>query len=329
MRVYLQGYLQRLNEIAIAVICCIAAILLSYGLFHNQLSKISSQLSSYNAADYSYIYVLNYGVPLENIAIFSDTDAQIYSDKERSKRLTVSTVMKAANEDYAGNYLDVISNLQPDEIILTENVARKYALNEGDFLYVEYPYTNRIIEKKVVGITETDYDFLHPNIDNDIGVLYLGYEKEYEENVQCKYIAFSANSQVEALAQYPQVINSVLNKSENERYVFEQGAFILIFQFVFALVSFIVANIAFFAKSQRRLKRCYLKGMKRKWIIVMPLFEKILFFFVPANLLLFLLSSNVNTNSFFSRAYFTLPLITIVIGCAVLFLFDVKRYKRS
>ena len=95
-----------------------------------------------------------------------------------------------------------------------------------------------------------DFYFLHPNIDNDIGVLYLGYEKEYEENVQCKYIIFSENSQAELLAQYPQVINFVQNKSDNERYVFEQGAFILVFQFAFVLVSFIIANIAFFSKSQ-------------------------------------------------------------------------------
>lgn len=329
MRVYIRGYLQRQNEIAIAVICCVVAILLSYGLFYDQLNKISFQLSSYNAADYSYVYVLNYGIPLENIAIFPDADAQIYSDEERTHRLTVSSIMKSSNANYFGNYLEVLSDLQTNEIILTENVAKKYALNVGDFLYVEYPYTNNIIKKRVVGITATDYDFLHPNIDNDIGVLYLGYEKDYEENIQCKYVVFSVNSQVETLAQYPQVISSVVNKSENKRYVFNQGAYILIFQFVFILVSFIIANIAFFSKSQRRLKRCYLKGMKRTQITFVSLLEKILFSFVPDGLLLWLISSCVNTNSIFARVYFTLPLLIIGMGSVVIVLFDMKRYKRS
>lgn len=329
MRIYLRGYLQRQNEIAIAVICCIAAIFLSYGLFRDQLNKISSQLSSYNEADYSFIYVLNYEIPLDSIAIFPDTDAQIYSDKERTQRLTVSSVMKSAKWNYSRNYLEVIDDLQTDEVILTANVANKYSLNVGDFVYIEYPQSNIAIKKKVAGITATDYDFLHPNIDNDNGIVYLGYEKGYVDNVQCKYIVFSAESLADTLAQYPQVISSVVNKSENERYVFKQGIYILVFQFIFTLVSFIVANIAFFSKSQRRLKRCYLKGMKRIWIVIMPLFEKILFAFVPVCLFTWLFSSFVNTNSDLARAFFMLPLLIIGIGSLAIVLYDLKRYRRS
>ncbi len=329
MRIYIRGYLQRGNEVAIAVICCIAAILLSYVLFHGRLDKLSSQLSSYAEADYSLIYVLNYKVPVENIALFPDTDVMFYTDEEKTQRLTVSSIMKLETEDYSENYLEDLTDLQTDEVILTDTVARKYDLAVGDILYVEYPYTNNLFQKKVVGVAVTDYDFLRPNIDNDIGMVYIGYEKDYENNVRCKYVIFSNKSQAEALAQYSQAISSVLNKSENERYVFGQGLFILIFQAVLVLASFIIANAAFFSKSKKRLKRCYLKGMKKEWIVLWPLFEKVVFAVIPVGLSLYVLMNFVNMNSILARLYFEFPFFIIGIESIVSFLIDMKKYRRS
>ena len=315
MKTYFKGYAQRWMNLLIAMVCIVTALLLSCMLFRGKLNKISSQLESYDRADYSIIYILNYAAPLDNSFIFPDTDAQVYFDEAKSKRLTVSGIMRNDSTTYNSQDLSFVNELGIDEMAISRNVSEKYNISTGDSLYVEFPYSSELKEYVVTKIVATNYDFTKPNIDNDIGIICLGFDEGYKTNVQSKYIAFSEHSEADVLSGYPQIINSVVNKTENRNFVAAQGNHILLFQVVFMLVAVTLAYIVFYAKSGKMLRRCYLKGMKKSGLILIPFAEKNVFALIPAAITMCMISCWIPINSFVTKMYFVIPLILIGLFC--------------
>ena len=64
--------------IIITVAIVVASSLLCYCLFHEKLNKVGGQLNSYDSADYSIIYILNYGEAFDNECLYPDTDIQFF-----------------------------------------------------------------------------------------------------------------------------------------------------------------------------------------------------------------------------------------------------------
>lgn len=329
MKVYLRGYARRWKNILLAVLCVLVALLLSCVLFQSKLNKISGQLNSYDQAEYSLIYVLNYEANLDNEFIYPDTDTQIYLDKAKTKRLTVSSVMRDDSAIYSEVEWSSINNLGYDELIISKNVSGKYGVGVGESLFVEFPYSSDLREFTIKGIARDNYDFTNPNIDNDIGIVYLGYDGYYESNTQCKYIAFSKHSEAEILSEYPQIIDTVINKSDNEDYVFQQGLYILLFQSIFVIIAIILAFMGFYVKSNNLLKRCYLKGMKKIALIWMPFLEKILFAEIPAIIMILAISYCIPMKSMLSRMYFVIPVFLIGVFCVGTVIVEMIKVRRK
>lgn len=315
MKIYLKGYIQRWKDILLTVMSILLALLLSFVLFHGKLIEISAQLESYAQEDYSLIYVLNYAAPLENEFIFPDTDVQVFLDESKGTRLTVSGIMKDEQTPYNSEWLSIVNNLDSTEITISKNVAKKYEIGIGDSLYIEFPYSSDLQRYTVTDLIGVNYDFTRPNIDNDIGIVFIGFDEEYKTNVKSRYIAFSKDSEAEILSAYPQIINTVINKAESERYVLGQGKHILVFQSVFVLIAMALSYVFFYVKSGKLLKRCYLKGLKKIALVWIPFMEIIVFSLIPAILTIWGISHRMSSHSIIVKLYFMIPVVSICIFC--------------
>ena len=246
MGMYVKGYAQRAASAVLSVAIMLISSLLCYGMFHSKLNIVGGQLSNYNSADYSIIYVLNYGETFDNECIFPDANIQLFLDKGKTCRLTVSSVMKEEGVVYDLEYLSPVSNLGPGEICLSQNVADMYKVNVGDTLFAEYPYSSRPIPITVAAITSTEFDYLHPYVDNSVGVVFLGFNEKYSNSTNSKYLVFSVQPIAKELSAYPQIINAIINKSELISKMSSQGLAALIFTILFTSAAIYLSQLVFF-----------------------------------------------------------------------------------
>ena len=329
MKIYLKGYGYRWKELLVAVLCIVSALLLNIALFQNKLNKLNAQLSSYAEADYSYIYILNYDALLENTFLFPDTDAQVFIDDSKSTRLAVSGIMASESGSYTSRSFLFAKALKANEMAISKNVADNYGIGVKESLFVELPYSTELQKYTVMEIVQPNYDFMNPNADNDVGIIFLGYDADFETNVLCKYITFSANSEAEKLSEYPQIINSVINKAENEEYIFRQGIPILVFQGVFTVIAMVLGYLLFFSRSERLLVRCYLKGMKKSCLVGTLFFERIVFIALPAVITLLGISRLIPVSSMLTKIYFAIPVFVICVFCVAAICKELIRTRRK
>ena len=314
--------------IIIAVAGILASSLLCYGLFHEKLNKVGGQLNSYGSADYSIIYILNYGEGFNNECLYPDTDIQFYHDAEKSRRLTISSIMREEGGSYDLGYLGSLACLNPGEVCISQNVADRYELGIGDTVFAEYSYSQELVPMRIADIIQTEFDYVHPSTDNDIGVVFLGFNEKYAASTNGKYLLFAEESKAEELAVFPQIINGVINKTTNISSVSSQGTAALIFEALFFVASVILAQIVFFSKSRALLYRCYIKGMKRFLLPVIPLIERLVFCLLPCIVVQCLTTSAIPDSSI-TQAYRMIPISICGLFCIIMFIADLKRMRRK
>ncbi len=277
MKTYIRAYRNRIGQIALTILVMIALLFVGCLLVHGNADKVSKQLDTYQNSDFSQIYVLNYSSGLENECIFVDTDVTMFKDQNQANRLSVSTIMKAPDTSYTLKMLAGVSGLQKDEILLSENVAEDYGLKQGDTVYAAFSYQSEMLVYHVAGIVEFNLDYCNPNIGNNIGLVYLGFNDDYQQRTDCKYLLFAEQSKADELSEKAQIINSIINKTENESKVLRQGFASIAIIVICAISSLILAHIILFSKSNAVLKRCYLKGMNKAGLYLIPGVEKLAF----------------------------------------------------
>ena len=329
MKMYLRVYSQRVKSILLALTLLIASLLICYILFHEKVSKVSSQLKTYNDADYNYIYVLNYDTGLNNECIYSDSDLQFYLDESGSQRLSVSSLMREDNVLYDLDYLTFLNDLNTAEVCLSKNVANKYNLLVGDTLFVEFTYSSTLVPMSVARIIDAEYDFKNPLIDNDIGVVFVGTDVTYKENTKTKYALFAREKMGNVLSDYPQVLSDeIINKRANEESVSKQGLPAIIISVLLTIIAVYLSNYYFFSRSRKILFRLFLKGMNSKLQVLIPFLEKTVFTFLPAVLIQSVIYRSLDASAI-SYAYCASPLVIYAIYILLALLLDAKRIRRK
>ena len=327
MGMYVKGYIRRVTMIIVSIAIVTTSSLLCYCLFHEKLNKVVGQLNSYDSADYSIIYILNYGEDFNNECLFPDTDIQFYQDADMSHRLMVSSVMREEGVSYNLGYLSPLSCLRQGEICIAQNVADTYKFNVGDTIFVEYPYSRVPIPVEVTAIMQTEYDYGNPVIDNSVGVVFLGFNEEYFASTNGKYIIFAEESKADELATFPQIINEVITKSESIVVVTLQGTGALVFEVLFTLATVILTHMMFFSKSRMPLYRCYLKGMNRLLLSIIPFVERLSFGLFPCAVVQSLLASSM-PDSDLSKAYCMIPIVVFGIYSIIMLVADSLKLIR-
>ena len=326
MGMYFKSYLERYFRILIAFILTCSLLLFSYLISYKKLHLLTGQLSSYENADCSHIYILNYGVGLENECLYPDMDIQIYVDPQGEQRLSVSSVMKEEDVTYDLEYLRKLSQLKPGEICVAENVAELYGIQKGDTLYARYSYSEKTVSIRVSAISETEFNYENPLIDNGVGIVFLGFNVQYGENTRSKYILFSDRSKVDKLHDYPQIIRDVIDRTAKEEAVFLQAYPYFVIEGIATAGAIILCNVCFLVGSKKLLIQCYMKGMQRSLMIVFPLFEKIAVCLLPGILVQFIAVCFL-PHSHAAMIYMFIPIIVFLLYCVVSLVKDILRLK--
>lgn len=282
----------------LAILLAVLPLTLTSFLFSAKINKISGQLETFESADYTHIYMLNYDSPLENEWIYVDTDVMVYSNPQQEERIGVSCLM-CQDE-----------SLKQCEASVSQNVADTYSLKVGDTVFVVFPFTSTSFEYSIKEVSPIEFDYRNPNVDNNIGIMRLGLNQEYIDNTRCKYISFSKGSQASELSEYPQIIESVVTKQSLDKEIFFQGLPILIILFIFCIVSDFLAENVFFSKSFDIIRVFYLKGLPQKNLIVIPFIEHILFRLFVIIAIEIPIMKIIPIGSKITYIYYAIPLMT-------------------
>lgn len=325
MKTYIRNYRFRCASIIVTIALAFLSILLSLFLFGKKMSPLSNQLKNYQNSEYEIAYVLNYNTREANEFIYADTDIQLFTKDDGTGRIAVSCLMPQVGVEYNLKELGDVSGVKDNEIILSDNVAEKYNLRIGDTVYVQYPYSSILCDMKIKSISETQYDFENPNISNDIGIVYVGFDENYVNNTKCKYIMFSRDSQAEMLSEYPQIISEIINKSNNQSFVFKQGVYVLIFEAIFVISAIVLTNVFFFSKSFEPLKRIYIKGEPRSILVKIPFLERFILWGIPCSTGLLVSMIFLPCISEFTKYYYFIPIFLSIIFLIIMTIHDFVR----
>lgn len=313
---YYGTYKYRISEILIAILSMILALVLCSILFGKRINSISSQLETLSESDYNYIYVLNYPIMLDNEYIYPDTGIMLYSDSGQTKRIASTILMQEMGQSYDEHILSCDRCLGESEISISQNIADAYGLNVGMIIYAQYPHVIDPVEMTIVSIMDVNYDFENPDVDNDIGVAVVGYNENYCNSTINKALCFSRESLSSEISDYQQVLDSIISKSDNQKYVVLQSRIVFVVEVILVISAIIIAEVSFFSNSTVRLKRLFLKGISKKQLIMVPFVEHFLFMLVPVVLSSLLVARYIRCNSIVTIVYYglyiSIPLIVSV-----------------
>ena len=197
---------------------------------------------------------------------------------------------------------------QTDENHVLNNVAEKYQISIGTIIFAEVSYTVDMIPFRIVKEFNTEFDFTRPNMDNDIGVVFLGFDERYIESISSDRVLYSQGSQAEALSSFPQVIKSVISKTDQQSYVTNQALAALIILALFTVVAIVTCHILFYSDSVRLLRRCFLKGMPRHMVQTIPFVEKIGLSLIPCAIIQLIITLSIPSSSVI-MAYRIIPVL--------------------
>lgn len=325
MKSYIKSYRYRLSGLILTVGLAFFTVLLCSLIFGRRINALSGQLKKYQDSEYNFAYILNYGITEDNELIYADADIQLYSSERDNERLSVSCLMPEDDVKYTLSEWNEVSQLKSGEIILSRNVAKKYDLEIGDTVYAQYPYSSMRFPLVVSKIMGTEYDLDNPIISNEIGVVYVGYDRDYVESTNCRYILFSEKSQAEILSSYPQIIAGLINKNENYARVLNQGIPVLMFEVFFLFAAIALSSYFFFFDSFKALRCLFLKGESRHILTRIPLIERLVLWCLPCFLSVWVSIQFMPCNSELTKRFYAIPLIIGVFYAVILWIRDQIR----
>lgn len=212
---YIKNYKYRIGPIAIYLLALISILVASTTLLSRNLIKSSMVESSYSSVKYNYGYELNYSCESALELIYPDTDIVFYTSSNKSTRIVSTSVME--NRDGIQESMmqfDFSKIKASNEVIIPINISQKYSLKVGDTIFCEYPFSTSLFELKIVDISPVAYDFASNSIDNEVGIMGIGYCSEYTSNSNCKYILLSEASQTDLIGNYPQILKRTFNADQ-------------------------------------------------------------------------------------------------------------------
>lgn len=321
---YINSYKYRVRGILITILSIVIVVLLCSVLFGRKINRIGSQLQSYNSSGYSYIYKLNYPLLINDEYIYADTSIFLYRDGNQSNRISTTVLMQNDACQYTPNYLGYSSSLSENEIVISRNIADKYKLSVGDLIFALYPYSTTPCEMTVKEISNTNYDFENPDVDNDIGIVIFGYNEQYALNTENKTLCFSEVSLSSEISQHPQMLDSIVSKSLNSEEVFGQGLYILVFAAIVIIAALVTSEIFFYNESFPILKRYYLKGMSIQNLFYIPFVEHIAFSFVPLVLSIIVVIRFIPAGNEFVQVLYLSMIAIVLVYCVCVWMKSMK-----
>lgn len=280
---YFKNYRYRLGPIALYLLVLISMIVLFVCLSKTNFVKAISIQHSYNSSSFRYGYVLNYSIGDCSEVIYSDADIVFYKDSQRHYKLVATSIMEPENscDKKIGPYnFSLIETYQ--EAIIPRNVAVLYDLQVGDEIFCEYSYTTELISTKIVEICNDFYDLNSNSIQNDVGMIALGFNPNYVNNTICKYVILSAESKTAEIAEFPQLLSGTFNKIDfinkaQKIIIIPIAILVLIIVFLYALYLVMIGR-----RTVHDLKILFYNGLTRSSFRFALIIEGIILYLIPS-----------------------------------------------
>ncbi len=325
MGIYVRSYRSRICGVLVSILSIFVAVLICSLLFGNKINRISSQLKSYSDSQYSYIYELNYPLGVDDEYIYADTNIFIYADSHQKTRIPTIVLMQNEKGSYSESSLGYSGTIRSDEVVLARNIADELHLSVGDKIFAQYPYSNDLVSLTLVSLSDVNYDFENPDVDNKIGVTVIGFNEQYVKSSENKSLCFSRLSLSKDISEHPQILDSIYHKASNYEYVFSQGLHILVIEMIVIIAAIIVSEYFFYRNSHSILRRLYLKGMSSANIIAIPLIEHIVLTVIPTLIAIIVRAHFIPVISNYVRYLCGLDMILTV---AYSLIFGLQPFKR-
>lgn len=213
---YLKNYRFRIKNILLVLV--IEAFLIVPVLFFESptITRAFQMESDYCSYSYNFGYELNYETGLSGEMIYPQGSINFYKDEGQTQRIIVNSVMRkeASTIDclYSNSFFAQLKT--STDIIIPSNIASKYSLKKENHIFAVYPYSNSIIEMKIVDIGKSLYDFSDNAYANNLGLVIVGYDSLFASLTNYNYVLLASNSQAKVLSNFPQAIRSTFNKQQ-------------------------------------------------------------------------------------------------------------------
>ena len=198
---------------------------------HNELLDFSSLLNS--KYEYSCISVQSVGV--DDYYVFNASiNYSVLRDSKKS--MNVDVLMQTKDSEYTDLVFWRANKLKENEIAISDNIAVKNHISEGDKLYSKHIVTGEIVDYTVKQIVPASTDSRIVNEYLKDGIIIMGYDAEYVNNLSHKVVLFTKQS----VNDYKGITEIIYREDEIGIVLFEMLPYIIIAIIVTGIVFFLL-----------------------------------------------------------------------------------------
>lgn len=238
-----------------------------FAILLNVLVVVSSNGSFAQAyvllhSNYTYSVITNDSGQQDNYYRFN---AGVYFalSAETDTSLDVDIVMQLKDSSYTDAVYWNTEELETNDIAISEGIARKYNLEIGDRLYSKHIVNGKVCEYLIKQILPEVEKVRVEKGAYTKGIIIMGYDNEYVNNISHTSIAFMNDSIDELLYEMPGTFENILYRDDELNAVYQQ---LLPYLLIFILLSVLITVILvwFLTKDiKHNFKRLVMLGFER------------------------------------------------------------------
>ena len=188
-------WIRRAFNLKHIVTILIASLLsaMSMFLFSGSVRSMAESNNFLKNRNYNYSVVIDKEVESDSYSYY-ENKISFYANDNLSILLPASVLMRL-NCDYTSNdfLYGEISLLKPNEIVITNNLARQYKISVGDSLFSKNPIDNNVNQFAVKVIIPDLYSVIGISNDIESGVIIKGFDYSFFTEVTSNFVFFYDN----------------------------------------------------------------------------------------------------------------------------------------
>lgn len=189
----MDSFISKKREIAsiciYMIISCIAVIVAVLAKSENFI-----QLDALNDSTYRYAEITGNPIGKDDYYVF-DTNIDFYKGADDRKYIGGNIIMQVNNSHYSTDVAWNAKHLNRDELAISGNIARKNNIGVGDYLWSKNVVSDKVCKYVVRQIIPRVSNIsLIDNTSYGDGIIIMGYDCSFCENISHKVLAYVKNS---------------------------------------------------------------------------------------------------------------------------------------
>ncbi len=182
--------LKHLITIIAAIICLMAAMF----SFSDKIYSLSEYNSFLQTRNYNYSVIVDKKINEDCYAYFGKS-LTFSKTEDMSDVINSLTIMDVGSEHTKHDFLYGynLDDLGKNEVLISANISRYYDLSEGDSIYSRNEISTGMNRYIIKGIIDEIYGINEKDTNNEKGLIILGENRDYENNLKLEFIYFYYN----------------------------------------------------------------------------------------------------------------------------------------